>query len=27
VYVLDKKITDLNHDELDFLRVRMGFLF
>jgi phospholipid/cholesterol/gamma-HCH transport system ATP-binding protein len=27
VYVFDKKITDLNHDELDFLRVRMGFLF
>lgn len=27
VYVFDKKITDLNHDELDFMRVKMGFLF
>ena len=27
VYVFDKKITELNHDELDFMRVKMGFLF
>jgi phospholipid/cholesterol/gamma-HCH transport system ATP-binding protein len=27
ITILDKKVTDLNHDELDFLRVRMGFLF
>ncbi len=27
VYVFDKKITDLSHDEMDFMRVKMGFLF
>lgn len=27
VFVFDKKITELNHDELDFMRVKMGFLF
>ncbi len=27
IYVFDKKITDLKYDELDRMRVRMGFLF
>ena len=27
VYVFDKRIIDLNHDEMDFMRVKMGFLF
>jgi phospholipid/cholesterol/gamma-HCH transport system ATP-binding protein len=27
IYVFDKKITDLKYDELDKMRVRMGFLF
>jgi phospholipid/cholesterol/gamma-HCH transport system ATP-binding protein len=27
VYVFDKKVTDLTYDELDHIRVRMGFLF
>ena len=27
IFIFDKKISDLNHDELDFMRVKMGFLF
>lgn len=27
IYVFDKKVTDLKYDELDRMRVRMGFLF
>jgi phospholipid/cholesterol/gamma-HCH transport system ATP-binding protein len=27
IYVFDKKITDLKYEELDRMRVRMGFLF